>query len=217
MNLGLGLENVDWFSMLGGVFYWAGYILLGLVVGVVMFGAYYLMGFQVKAKVIPLYGGGESGSIGIGKPKNNRFKWVDGRKAWKPLFPLFNKLKVEPFEPEYIYPGNNVLAFKFGETFVPGKYEVKEDGKNLKAQVSPVPYYIRNWQSLAHKKTNQEYAQQGFWEDNKMFIYGVITVAICCAVALATVWLTYKFAGGGTTAINNLADSIQNFQVIPGK
>lgn len=212
-----GLENINWAAGLGTAMYYIGYGLMIIFIFAVIFAVYYFMGFTIKAHVTPIYGSGDKGLLSFGKSKSNRFKWIKNRTAWKPLHPFMSKIEIEPFDAELIYPGNHVVAFKYGDHFIPGRYTVEGKTDNLKASVSPVPYYIRNWQSLQHKKNSQEFAENNFWEQNKYFIMGVVTVAICCAVALGTVWLTYKFAGGGRADISALTEAIKGFGAIPGK
>ena len=212
-----GIEGVDLTGVGGQIIYWLTYFVVFIVIGVGGYALFHFLSFNIKATEIPLFGSGKKGNMGFGKPKKNRFKWINQRSAWRPLYPLFNRKEIEPFADEYIYPGNHVFAFKIGETLVPGECIIDDKGDKIETSIKPVPYYIRNWQSYSHKKTNQEYASQSFWEQNKFFIMGVITVAICCAVCFATIYISYKFAAPGLADVRSLADAIQGINVIPGK
>lgn len=197
----------NWAAIAGQVMYWIGYVLLIAVIIGIFYAFYYLMSFRIKAEVIPLFGGATPESVSVGKPKVNRVKWVKHKTAWKPLWPLINKKEIEPFEERHIYPGNKIYVFEKGDIWLPGELHIDSETIGIK----PVPHYIRNWQSLQHKKNAIEFAQHTFWEDNKYFIMGVVTVAICCVAALATVWLTYKFAGVGTSQISGLTQALKDF------
>ena len=104
-----------------------------------------------------MFGSGKDGVFSIGKKKKNRFKWIKKRTAWKPMLPLFNKQEVEPFDSEYIYPGNQVYAFCLNGEWIPGRVNIDKDEDTIRAEINPVPYYVRNWQSLQHKKNAQEF------------------------------------------------------------
>lgn len=211
-----GVDNINWAGYGASIYNLGTYLVIMIVIFGIFFIYWYMSGFKINATVVPINGSGQKGTYSLGKVKYNKFKWIEKRTAWRPMKPLFNKKKIEPFNPEFIYPGNRVIVFEYGDYLIPGEYCLNEIAGKLEAKISPVPYYIRNWQSYSHKRNNLEYASHDFWENNKYFILGVITVLICCAACIITVWLTYKFAAPGTQAMNNLADSIRNLGVIPG-
>jgi hypothetical protein len=211
-----GLDNINFMggfaSIAKYVFYLLMILLMGGIAAIVMFFSQY----TIKADVTPMYGSSNKG-LSFGKTKMNRFKWVNNRTEWKPMLPLFSKKTFEPFESKYIYQNNKVICFKLGDALIPGELNLDTDSEETIINITPVPYYIRNWQSLAHKKNAQEFAKNDFWDTNKHFILGVITVAICCACALGTIYMAYKFAAPTTQALSGLSESIRNFNVIPGK
>ena len=106
-------------ASLASLMYWLGIGLVGLVIVAGMGAAYYIFGFQIKATEFRLYGGGKKGNYSIAKPKSNRYKWINNRTAWKPLFPLMNKKQVEPFSSEYIYAGNKIYLIRFLNLITP--------------------------------------------------------------------------------------------------
>lgn len=211
-----GLEAVNWFAIFAEMMYWVGYILLGVIILIGFVMIFYVTQFKLKATVIQLYGSGKDGVFSFGKPKKNRVRWVQQRTAWKSLFPLFNKYEREPFDTEYIYPGNQLYVFELNNEWMPGRINVKQTEQEIRTEINPVPYYIRNWQSLTHKKNAIEFAKHSFWEDNKYFIMGIISVAICAALCGATIWWSFKYATGGTNQIGALTNAIQNMGSIPG-
>ena len=209
------LENVNFWGAFGSIAKYVLYFLWAMIViGVGLF-FMYVSAFKIKAEVVPLHGSSKNGALSFGRKKKNRFKWVENKTKWKPMYPLFTKTTIEPFDPDYIYQGNKVIAFKLGEDYIPGKYSFDEKNKHF--NLSPVPYYIRNWQSLEYRKNQAEFSQNSFWEQNKYFIMVIIAAAICCAMVLGTAYLSYQFTQQGVAASSSLAESIRNFQVIPGK
>lgn len=211
-----GIENIDWAGITANLMYWLGYGLLIILVMGFLIVLFMLSSYNIKVKEYKLYGSGKDGVYAFAKPKNNRVKWVAKRTAWKSLFPLFNKNKREPFDQEYIYPGNNVIAFNFNGEWVPGRININRDEKTLRAEINPVPYYVRNWQSLKYKEHAQEFAEHNFWEDNKYFFMVIITAAICLVMVGLTVYFTYKYATSGLGTVSGLTNALQNFNTIGG-
>lgn len=212
----LGID-INWLGAFSTMMFYTGYALLIMLIMGSFAAIYYYMGFKISANVIPIYGGGEGSSLAPGKAKRNRFKWVAQRTRWKPLYPLFNKLEVEPFDNSLIYPGNKVIAFKYGDKFIPGRIKIFQDNDQLSTSLSPVPYYVRNWESLAYQRNRNEFSELSFFQENKYFIMVVATAAICLAAVVATAYLSYKFAGAGRADIQGLTSAIRDFGVIPSK
>lgn len=212
-----GLENINMAPYLGQIMYWIGWGLLGVIILAIMITFFNVSQYRITAWVYPLYGGGKDGNFSIGKRKKTRVRWINNRSAWKSLHPLFNKKEREPFDSQYIYPGNEIYAFENNDEWLPGKIEIKQDNEKKAVSITPVPYYIRNWQSLTHKKNAQEFAKQGFWEDNKHMFFILGMGLLCCVMVIATVYLTYKFSAGGRENIQMLTQAIQGLGSIGGQ
>lgn len=211
---GLGGANMN--AIMGQTVYWFGIFLIAIVLIIVMVLIYYFTGFPIKATVFPLYGSGKDGVLAPGMMKKNRVKWVNHRTAWRSMFPLFNRVDREPFDSEYLYPGKgkkgkNIYVFEFNDTWSPGRINIDQSEDAIRAEINPVPYYIRNWQSLQHKKNAMEFAKSGFWEENKGFFITLGVVLFCCVLCGATVYLTYKYAAGGRQDARMIADAIRGF------
>jgi len=124
-------------------------------------------------------------------------------------------LEIEPFDDKFIYPGKNIFAYKLGKIYVPASIQVLPQSGSM--TISPVPHYVRNWQSYMHKKNAMDFAKHSFWEDNKYFIMVIVTAAICLALVGVTIYYTYHFATGGTEKISLLTRAIENINSIPSK
>jgi len=214
-----GMEGItiNFASYISQIAYWVGVGLASLGSIVVLYIIYHMSSFKIKATVFPMFGSGTDGVLSVGKPKKNAVKWVNKHTAWRSLWPLFNKIDREPFDSEYIYPGNRIYVFTLNDEWSPGRVNISHKEDTIRAEVNIVPHYIRNWQSLTHKKLNLEFAQQSFWEQNKM----IITTMVCCILILvaciATIYFSYKFSTGSVQSSTALADAIKNFGTIAGK
>lgn len=248
-NLG-GLTLSSFTPILAKMMYWMGIGLVSLLmIGVIVAFYFYLM-YNIKVDVFPLYGSGRDGVFSIARRRGNRCAWNKARTAWKPLFPLFNRKEIEPFDQEYIYPGNRVYAFDLNGVWVPGRCNVSVNAEDLsaekrekiekdlksyidskypdrkwcvgqvtipqsenqlRAEISPVPYYVRNWQSLQHKKNAVEYAEHNWWTDNKTLFIALMTGVACLVAVCVTVYFTYKFAGLGRSDVQALTAALKGF------
>ena len=195
------------------------YILVFLFLGAIAFGVFHFLKFNFPVDVYHLYGSGESKKLSVGKKKYNRFKWNKSKTSWIPMLPLFTRKEVEPFDAKYIYPGNRLIAFKLGDQYLPGCLDIDVNEDGVLNQINPVPHYIRNWQSMEHKKNAEEFAKKGFWEENKYFIMIMVTVAFCVTGTCLMVYMTYRYAAGGridTAAINGLTETLKGLTTISG-
>ena len=211
------LNSINWFAIISSTVQWIGWILLAAIIGIVVFAVFYWFSFPIKITVLPLFGSGKDGVFSFGKAKHNRVRYTKGRINWATMFPLMNKDKIKPFDTEYIYPGKQCYAFSHNGVLIPARININKSEKSIRAELNIVPYEYRNWQSLTHKKNALEFAEEGWWEQNKGFVYMLIAVAICCILCGVTVWLTYQFADVGRAGIGGLTQAINNINTIPGK
>ncbi len=212
-----GLEAIDMSGSVSQIMYWAGiFIISGLVLGG-LWAVYYYVQYNIKVKVVKLYGSNKDGQFAFGKETSNRAKWVNNRQAWRSLFPLFNKKNRSPIDPEYIYPGNACYVFDLDGEWIPGRRNINIKEGEIRAEINPVPYELRNWQSFEHKRNAIEFAEHDFWTENKYFFMVIICVAICAAICIATVYFTYEFSTAGVAKSAALTDAIKSFGNIPSK
>ena len=204
------LGNINWLGFMASIVYWIGYALIGVAVLAIFYLIYYMFSFKFKVMEIPVIGSGNDRSYSVGKFRSNKFKWNKKKTAWKALKPWFNKKEIEPFDSKYIYHGNTVYSFKMGEEHIPGCASITEDeDNNLITQINPVPYYIRNWQSLKHKEHAIEFAKHDWWSQNKGLMYVLIISGACLLMVGVTVYFTYQFATGGASQMSALTEAIK--------
>lgn len=189
----------------------------------------YIASYRIRCVAFPTVGSGTSNALGVGKRKWQRFKWNRSRTAWKPLRPLFNRKEIEPFGNEYIYAGNNVMALELPDgKYIPLKLnlnpqigEKKFDLKTMISEALPVPYYLSKWNEIELQQEELEFAEKGFWQENKHFIIALITIALCLLLVGLTIYLTFKFTGGKFDAIleqgNRWIDALSRTTTIPSK
>jgi len=209
-----GMENINFAPVIANIIYWLGMGLLTVFVLGGMWFVYRMFTFNIKVTIYPLYGSGDGDKFFVGKPKYNRVRWINNHTAWLAMKPLLNKKEREPFEPMYVYPGNQVIAYEIDNEWIPAKHEI--DVEHAELSLKQVPHSMRNWQSQVHKRNAEKYAKIDFWSENKYLFITLGCIIACCVICGVTVYLTYKFAAGGTNAINGLSDAIRNMNVIQG-
>lgn len=201
--------GVDWAGMLSQTIYWLGWLLLAIAVVLVFVAIYWWMTFNIRVRMWPIYGSTKDGVFSIGRERWNRVKWVKNRTAWRALKPLMNRRNIEPFDSEYIYEGNKVYCFDLNNQWIPGRININQSEHELRAEVNPVPYWVRNWQSLETSNSIAELSKPNWWDQNKSFVYMLFAVGFCCVLTGVTVYYTYNFATGGLSGMNNLADALR--------
>jgi len=211
-----GMESMNFAPIIAKTMYWLGITILSMIMLGAMWFIWRMFTFKIAATIFPLYGSSQDGTFAIGKPKYNRIKWTKDRMAWVAMKPWLNNKEREPFDAEYIYPGNKVYIYELNDEWIPGRINVGLDEEQIRASISPVPIYIRNWQSHIHKKHAEEFAKLNFWNENKSLMTAMVVSIVCLVVVGVTVYFTYKFAGGGTAAMSKLTDAITNMNVIKG-
>lgn len=184
--------------------YWLGIILFTTMILGVFAAAIYYLTFKYKVTIFHLSGSG-NGNLGIGRIRINRIKWNKKKTAWKTLFPLFNRKEHNPFDAEFLYPGNNIFACEVNGELQPMEAKLIQD----KLSMEPVTHHIKEWQALQHKKNAEETAKQDFWSQNKDFFMVIGTALCCCVLVGATIYFTYKFATAGTQEMRGLASAIR--------
>lgn len=190
------------------------YVVVALGVAGCAYAVAYFSAFPIKVVEFVLAGSGKkTKDMHIVNIKSNRAKWNRKKTAWQFMFPLFSKKEHPPWPDELQY-NKKILAYKIGDQYIPAKADVM--GHSGLLEVTPAPAHIKEWQIMERKINASEFAEQGFWAENKVHIITILAVAFCCALGALTVWLTYRFAAGESVAIKDLAESIRSLGAIPG-
>lgn len=113
--------TVNWMGIIGKTALYVSYFLIALAILAGLWFIWQAFKYKISVKYWELYGSSKNGTFSVGSLKSNRFKWDKKNTVWRPLWPLFNRIDVKPFDPEYIHPGNRVYAFKLGQVFMPGR------------------------------------------------------------------------------------------------
>lgn len=200
------------------VMLWSGYILLGGVCIVAALVISYLNSFTYKIKYWTMIGEiGDSNSEGltIDKLKTNRAKWNKEKSAWILMKPFLSGKTIHPFDARDIYAGNTVYAFKMHEDYIPARILYNNNLKTI--SISPIPFYIKNWQQIELKQNEIEFAKSGWWEQNKFYLMTIICVGSCLALAAITIYLTFRFATPAKESIQGLTSVIEGLTRMGGK
>ena len=132
------------------------------------------------------------------------------------MYPLFNSKKVEPFDDEYIYPGNRLIAFELNQQWFPGRINIDSSEEKIRGDINPVPYWVRNWQSLEHKQNSIDFAKHDFWSENKSLIAIIVTAVVVGVVLFVVAYYTYQHIDKMIPVLQQLGESVKQNYVIEG-
>ena len=212
-----GLEGVGpvLTGIWGEMMYWSGVGLFFLIMVIAIIGYVVLSNYKIKVIEFPMYGSGKDGVFSLDKMKTNRFKWNKTKTAWIPLKPFGNKIEVQPFDSEYIYPGNRVYAFTMNGQYAPGRINVGMDEQAVRGEINIVPYAVRDWQTQQHKKIADETMIHNWWTDNKAAFVFIIAGLIIIAGFVGSVWIAWHYNSQYLATANNLIGAMNNINTIP--
>jgi hypothetical protein len=176
---------------------WMGYIITGIIILGIMYMIYILTQFKYK------YIYAEEGATGIKAIKNDRIRPIKEKGVFKWQL-LKTKEKIEPFDPKYIYPGNRVFGYKLDrEAHLAVMWNSKaSEGVEVK------PREIAFWQNMEIQQAAIEY------QDVKQRMIPMLmtlgTVIFCLILVGVTIWLTYKYIGGGLDSVGSSLSNLQS-------
>lgn len=211
-----GIDNIGSFIFQNSVFsrllFWGEAIFIMVLCMALVFFVFHVLKHKFKAVEYSIVGSGTLQGLSVGSRKSNRYRWNKDKTKWLPLMPLFNKTEISPFPERYRYAGNRLIVFKYGEHYIPGCINIdSKESEDIKAEINPVPYSVRNWMNIRIQKTISELSKPTFWEKYTPYIALIATVGLCCLITGVTVYLTYNFAGGGAASMDRLAGQISKF------
>jgi len=196
----LGTSFAQGFTgILPQVMKYIGYLFWGVLILGGMWAAYIL--FQYKYK----YMYAVAGPGGIQRLKKDRIRPIkhNGAEKWQLLFA---KDKIEPFDSKFVYPGNIVFGYRAEkDCHVPAKWN------ELTGSIDIIPRDVKFWQSTEIQRAALEY--QDLRSRMLPILTTLGTIIFCLLLVGITVWMTYKYIGGG---LNSVASSVSTLQSAAG-
>ena len=175
-----------------------GWLLWGIIILGGMYAAYVLVQYKFK------YMYAEAGPGGIRRFKKDRIRLIKHKGADKWQL-LWAKDKIEPFDAKYIYPGNLIFGYKVEKNcHTPALWNNREAG-----EIDIIPRDVKFWQSTEIQQAALEY------QDLRAKLLPILTtlgtIIFCLILVGVTIWMTYKYIGGG---LNVVADRISTIEQI---
>uniref|UniRef100_A0A6H1ZIP2 Uncharacterized protein n=1 Tax=viral metagenome TaxID=1070528 RepID=A0A6H1ZIP2_9ZZZZ len=172
-----------------------GYLIWAIIILGGMWGLYVLMQYKFR------YMYAEAGPGGIRRFRKDRIKAVKDKGAdkWKLLWA---KDKIEPFDSKYIYPGNLIFGYRVEKNcHIPAVWNENKEGIDI------IPRDVKFWQSTEIQQAALEY--QDLRSKMLPILTTLGTIIFCLILVGITVWMTYKYIGGG---LNSVASSVSSLQ-----
>jgi len=194
-----GLVTQGFTGILPQVMKYVGYLFWGILILGGMWIGYIL--FQYKYK----YMYAVAGPGGIRRLKKDRIRPIKHKGADKWQL-LWAKDKIEPFDSKYIYPGNTVFGYRVEkDCHVPALWN------NIEKRIDIIPRDVKFWQSTEIQQAALEY--QDLRSRMLPILTTLGTVIFCLILVGLTIWMTYKYIGGG---LNSVASSVSTLQSVAG-
>lgn len=194
-------------------FVWTFWLILAAAI---FYLVYIFVAYKIKATVMHVTGSGNKDfPFTIGKKTWDRIK-VNKDGSWSWLLRSFPKgTKEEKFPDKYVYPANNVVAYKVGNKIFPAK--INFDGLD-KFSISPVPYDVRRKIELETQQIDMELQKQDWWtQGGKQMLIALGFAFIVVAFAAFVIWLAFKKTDMVIPHMDKLSDSLRSFGEIPAK
>lgn len=186
------------------------WLLIIAAVGIVFFGAYLLIVYKYKVKIIRVRGSGsEHTKYTVGKIASD---YARKTKHGEWQF-LFSRKKIPPITSENIYFGNKVFIYDVDGEYITGKINCDENN----FAINPIPFETRRKAELELQQLEQDFAKMDSWEANKIFIYTLIGAGMVIILAGFVLWLAFKKTDAIVPALDSFSGAMKNFNTIPGK
>jgi len=174
-----------------------------LVWGIIIIGGMWLGYILMQYKYKYMYA--EAGPGGIKRLKKDRIRATKHKGADKWQL-LWAKDKIEPFDSKYIYPGNVVFGYRVEKNcHTPAKWNEPTESIDI------IPRDVKFWQSTEIQQAALEY--QDLRSRMLPILTTLGTVIFCLILVGITIWMTYKYIGGG---LNSVASSVSSLQTAAG-
>ena len=193
----LGASVTQGFTgILGPLMKYLGYLIWGMLVLGGMWGMYILTQFKYK------YMYAEVGPGGSKRVKKDRIRPIKEKGIYKWKL-LWSKDKIEPFDSKYIYPGNIVFGYRADkDCHTPAVWNEET------MEIDIIPRDVKFWQSTEIQQTALEY------QDLRSRMLPVLTmlgtIIFCLILVGVTIWLQYKYIGGGLQSVSSSLSTLQN-------
>ena len=182
-------------GILPQVMKYVGYLFWGILILGGMWVGYILLQYKYK------YMYAVPGPGGIQRLKKDRIRPIKHKGADKWQL-LWAKDKIEPFDQKYIYPGNIVFGYRVEkDCHTPAKWN------ELTGSIDIIPRDVKFWQSTEIQQAALEY--QDLRSKMLPILTTLGTVIFCLILVGLTIWMTYKYIGGGLDSVASSVSSLQ--------
>lgn len=196
----LGASLTQGFTgILPQVMKYGGYLIWGIIILGGMWAIYIFIQYRYK------YMYAEAGPGGIRRLKKDRIRAIKHKGADKWQL-LWGKDRIEPFDSKYIYPGNIVFGYRVEkDCHTPAKWNEPTKAIDI------IPRDVKFWQSTEIQQAALEY--QDLRSRMLPILTTLGTVIFCLILVGVTIWMTYKYIGGG---LDSVASSVSGLQQAAG-
>jgi hypothetical protein len=202
---GVGASMTAWIPQMMNWLMWG---LLGFLVLAVIGVGYFWFQYKYKVTIMERRGSGGGDDYYVGKIRSDRARIIKdkaGNEHWKLLF---SNKKIPPIPDKFVYGASQIYLFKAAaDIFIPMRIQCG----NPSGSFIPIDVDTKMWVMNEMKQAAMDYQAKSAWEQFSPYLVMSGTILFCLALVGVTIWLTFKYAGGGVNAMDRLSNSIQNF------
>jgi len=216
-EMGLALDQFFNNNIMGQILLYTGYTLLGVLVLAFFIFIYYILQYKYKVIYPIILYDSDGNSAQILKYKKDRARIIKKKNGIRRTHFLFQNKKTEPLKQEDIKPGNRINLLRINDdgtyaTMPSFKLDITLDkgGKETK-QVKQFEYLSneeRAWCLLELKETAE--ANTTDEAQRRIFNYTMIAIIILVAFVMLGIWLTLKYTGNVSDALQGTTSQLSN-------
>jgi len=167
---------------------------------------YVLIMFRIKATIYHVSGSGDIDNNYTIRKKSTDYIQQNKDGSWTWLFRKFKR--EEKFNDKYMY-GNNVIAFKVGTKYFPGRTNLQSlDTFNI----SPVPFDVRKKIELECQQIEVDLRKQDFWNNGgKQMVITLLFALLVIAFAFAVIWIAFAKTNTQIPHMDSLTEALKGF------
>jgi len=204
-------------NIMGKLLVYAGYTLLAVSIIAFFIFIYFIIQYKYKVIYPVILYDSDGNSAQILRYKKDRARIIKNKNGTKKTHFLFQNKKTEPLRQEDIKPGNRINLLRINDdgtyTSIPSfNLGITVDRDGIEHKVPKEFEYLTNeqrtWVLLELKETAE--ANETGDAQKRIFNYTMIAIIILVAFVMLGIWLTLKYTGNVSTALEGTTGQLAN-------
>jgi len=208
-EIGNALNQMFNSKVLSNLIMYVGWAFVIFTILIVFVAIYFWFQYKYKITYPVLLYDSDGNSAQVIKWKKDYARIVKKKDGTRKTHFLFQKKYTEPLKQEHIKPKNKVMMLRINDdlTYTPlPSFTLNEQGDPFKFE--SIKPESKEWAILELKETAQANATED--AQKRILNYTIAAIIIILVIVVFSIWLTLKYTGGVTEALNSVAPTLQN-------